>query len=451
MRRPARMNVDRCSQFSETVRGASMIEMNVTQKYVLHIGRFDPCLPQAGHHVLECGFGASIEQNDTVVCFQRGSGNDSAVAELPGIDDVQVQSELHKTETSYMQSRNPPKPVCRNIQLRTRGLRMLFAAEVAYMNSSISPVNRLVTRLPAVLLLIFLFVRPADCAAASDQARVTKIVREVKLIPKGAKAEPAELNAQVNSDTGVRTGDRSRSELTFTDLTIERLGSNTVFHFNKAGRVVDLEGGSMLLRIPKNSGGAQMQTRAVTVGVSGTTLILETTSAGRNKLIVLEGSARLALRRYPRESVNLRGGQMEDVPAGATKLPPPVNIDVNDVMKKHPLITDFPPLPSKDLIYANAPDRPVQGQPVGGGPAVIPTVIGPLLGGGGLVIGPGPIGGGTGRGTRGTRGRPPGNRDGTGKPTGSVNSDSAPLQSVAPGSPKRTPSKSTPKRKPKGT
>src|SRR5437763_10850324 len=145
------------------------------------------------------------------------------------------------------------------------------------------------------------------------------------------------MNDTVDAQTGVRTGDRSRSELTFVDLTIERLGSNTLFHFNRAGRVVELDSGSMLLRVPKDSGGAQMQSRAVTVGISGTTVILETTSAGRNKLIVLEGSARLALKRNPRESVSVRGGQMEDVPAGATKLPPPVNINLADVMQHHPL------------------------------------------------------------------------------------------------------------------
>src|SRR5262249_28527760 len=156
-------------------------------------------------------------------------------------------------------------------------------------------------------------------ATARDEARVTKVVRDVKLLPEGAKAKPANLNDQVNSETGVRTGDRSRSELTFVDLTIERLGANTLFHFNKAGRSVELDSGSMLLRVQKDSGGAQMQTGAVTVGVTGTTLILETTSAGRNKVIMLEGTARVALRHYPRESVSVKGGQMEDIPAGATK------------------------------------------------------------------------------------------------------------------------------------
>src|SRR6185503_1764588 len=101
-------------------------------------------------------------------------------------------------------------------------------------------------------LIPFAIVTTAFAAGSSDEARVTKIVHDVKLLPAGAKPQPAALNAKVNADTGVRTGDRSRSELTFVDLTIERLGSNTVFHFNNAGRTVELEGGSMLLRVPKN-------------------------------------------------------------------------------------------------------------------------------------------------------------------------------------------------------
>jgi hypothetical protein len=278
-------------------------------------------------------------------------------------------------------------------------------------------------------LIPVLIASPAESAVSSDEARVTKIVREVKLLPEGAKAKPAALNDQVNADTGVRTGDRSRSELTFTDLTIERLGANTLFHFNKAGRVVELDSGSMLLRVPKDSGGAQMQTRAVTVGITGTTVILETTPAGRNKLYVLEGGAKLSLRRYPRESVNVRGGQMEDVPAGATKLPPPVNVDLNDIMQHHPLITDFGPLPSENLIYATAQNPPATSQPTGGGgPGFIPPIIGNILGpgpigGGPIGTGPQPGGGGRG-GRRGQRAPNPAGATGlqtvgptTGKPT----------------------------------
>ena len=244
-------------------------------------------------------------------------------------------------------------------------------------------------RLPTVCFaaaVFFCLTGPRTFAAKSspEQARVTRIVRDVRLIPSKAKARPAVINETVRGGTGVRTGDRSRSELTFVDLTIERLGANTIFSFGKAGRRVELESGSMLLRVPKNSGGARMTTSAVTVGITGTTVILETARAGRNRLFVLEGGARIFLNKYPKQSVYVRGGQMENVPPGATRLPPPVNVNLRDLMNKHPLITDFPPLPSQQLIYATMrnPPPPPPGHASGGGPGFLPPIVGGLLSGG---------------------------------------------------------------------
>ncbi|HEY2124184.1 MAG TPA: FecR family protein [Chthoniobacterales bacterium] len=233
--------------------------------------------------------------------------------------------------------------------------------------------------------------------AAADEARVTRVVHDVKLLSPQTKPKPAALNDKVGDGTGVRTGDSSRSELTFVDLTIERLGSNSVFSFNQGGRSVSLSGGSVLLRVPKDSGGATMTTNAVTVGITGTTVILETTRAGRNRLIALEGGAKVSLNKNRSQSVYVRGGQMEDVPPGATTLPPPVNVNLSDIMRTHPLITGFGPLPSRDLIMATASNPPPvsQGQPPDGEPPpplpgivppIIPTIVGvglPIIGGGG--------------------------------------------------------------------
>jgi hypothetical protein len=195
--------------------------------------------------------------------------------------------------------------------------------------------------------------------AASEDARITRVIRDVKLLPSEAKPKPAALNDKVSEDTGVSTGDESRSELTFDDLTITRLGANTVFSFNKAGRNVDLAGGSMLLRVPKDSGGATMTTNAITVGITGTTVILEARHSGRNKLIALEGGARVSLKKNPSESVFVPGGMMEDIPPGATKLPAPVRADIGKIMNENPLVTDFAPLPSRDLIYATQGNPPI--------------------------------------------------------------------------------------------
>jgi hypothetical protein len=242
---------------------------------------------------------------------------------------------------------------------------------------------------------VLLLAGQVIAAESKKEARVTQIIRDVKLLPAEASARAAVVNDRVAEDTGVRTGGESRSELTFADLTITRLGANTIFSFNKAGRSAQVDSGSILLRVPKDSGGGRIKTSAVTVAVTGTTVIMESTRGGRNKLIVLEGSARLSLVKYPKQFQNLRAAQMVDVPPGATTVPLPVNIDLNDLMRKHPLITDFPPLPSRDLIVAAAQQPP----PPPSGPSVFPILPVIDLFGGGVRVGP--------RGPRGPR-NPPG-------------------------------------------
>lgn len=216
----------------------------------------------------------------------------------------------------------------------------------------------------------------AQSEPPKKEARVTQIIRDVQLLPVGSTPRPAVQDDQVNENTGVRTGDESRSELTFEDLTITRLGANTIFSFRKAGRSGELDSGSILLRVPKNSGGAEFKTNAVTVGITGTTVIFESTRLGNSKLIVLEGGAQLTLRKYPRESVKVPAGKMLSVSAGAVKLPEPEDVDLDQIVKTHPLLTDFPPLPSDDLIRTAIKKQQsgVSGAPVSaGGPVTSGT------------------------------------------------------------------------------
>jgi hypothetical protein len=257
-------------------------------------------------------------------------------------------------------------------------------------------------------------------SSPKKEARVTRIIREVKVLPSGSPARPAALEEMVRENSGVRTGDESRSELTFADTTITRLGANTVFSFSRAGRSAELGDGSMLLRVPKDSGGATIRTTAVTVGIAGTTVIFEGNRAGRSKLIVLEGVASLQLVKHPKESKRVLAGQMLDVKAGATTLPDPVAVDLRQIMKSHPLIKDFPPLPSQDLIIAAIQNQqnangervysasPVSGQPVSAQP---PGLTPPLIGGGAIFPLPGgrgshPTHGGQSRGSDGVKSTP---------------------------------------------
>src|SRR5882762_7381006 len=112
-------------------------------------------------------------------------------------------------------------------------------------------------------------------AADLKEARVTQIIRDVRLLPNAAPARPAIVNDPVRDGAAVRTGIESRTELIFTDATLARLGANTIFSFSEGTRNLELTDGAMLLRVPKNAGGAKINTAAVTAAITGTTVMLE--------------------------------------------------------------------------------------------------------------------------------------------------------------------------------
>ena len=207
-------------------------------------------------------------------------------------------------------------------------------------------------RQTAGVCICLLWVINSSLAAIDSKkdARLTQLIREVSLLPAGGTARPGVLNETVTETSAVKTGSDSRAELTFIDQTITRLGANSLYHFKNGGRRVDLSNGSTLLRIPKDSGGGTLLTTAVTVGITGTTVILGTTRSATTRLIVLEGTARLSLRAHPNETRSLLAGQALEIPAGAVRLSAPKEIDLAALVRTSPLIVGFRPLPSLNLI-----------------------------------------------------------------------------------------------------
>ena len=181
------------------------------------------------------------------------------------------------------------------------------------------------------------------------EARVTQVVKDVKLLSGGAP-RPATLTDTVRGDTAVRTGAESRAELTFGDLTIARLGANTIFSFNQGTRTVDLGNGAILLRVPKGSGGAKVQTAAVTAAITGTTVIVEYHPKSYAKYLVLEGSMRIYLKGILGESVLLGPGQMMILNPNAKRLSEAVDFDLARLWNTSLFIQGFRPLGSEPLM-----------------------------------------------------------------------------------------------------
>lgn len=189
----------------------------------------------------------------------------------------------------------------------------------------------------------FLILAVAGAAAADlNRATITRVVRNVEVIPQGAQPKPASVGEVVGGSSDIRTGVESRAQLTFPDQTLARLGENTVFSFERGTRSLDLESGAILLQVPKDAGGATIRSAPVTAAITGTTIMMEYSPGkpGTVKLICLEGTVRLSLAGRLGESVLVGPGQMITVAADARTLPNPSVVDVKRLLKTSRLIKD---------------------------------------------------------------------------------------------------------------
>src|SRR5437879_11533160 len=187
-------------------------------------------------------------------------------------------------------------------------------------------------------------------AADLKEARVTQIVRDVKLLPNAAPARPAVVNDPVRNGTAVRTGVESRTELTFPDATLARLGANTIFSFTEGTRNLELTDGAMLLRVPKNAGGAKINTAAVTAAITGTTVMLEFHKNSYVKFIMMESTGQIFLLNRVGDSVLIHAGEMLITKPDAKNLSNPVDVDIRQLRKTSRLIKAFGKMASEKLI-----------------------------------------------------------------------------------------------------
>jgi hypothetical protein len=201
-------------------------------------------------------------------------------------------------------------------------------------------------------IFVFLCVMmscPAAKAAQLNQARVTQIVKDVKLLGGQGGQRSAAVSDDVREGTAVRTGTDSRAELTFTDLTITRLGANTIFTFNAGAREVDLAGGAVLVEVPRNGAGVKVRTAAVTAAITGGTALFEYHKGMPAKLLVMEGHGRFCSVAHPDECETVGPGEMTMMTVDG-RIMKPTKFNVALAFKTSKLIVGFPKLANEDLI-----------------------------------------------------------------------------------------------------
>src|ERR1044071_1525537 len=185
------------------------------------------------------------------------------------------------------------------------------------------------TTVCGVLLILVATTRLAN-ADALKEAHVSQVIQDVRLLEAHAAPHAAAVNDKVTLGSAVRTGVESRAELTFNDLTITRLGANTIFSFTAGARQAELTQGAILLQVRPGAPAVRANTTAVTVAVMGGTALLST--GPPTKFMVLEGIGTIYPLGHPEKAVTVHGGEMVMMTADG-RMTKPEKFDVKVVLE----------------------------------------------------------------------------------------------------------------------
>ena len=200
-------------------------------------------------------------------------------------------------------------------------------------------------------LLVCLIVT-ASCldAAQLKEARVTHVVKDVKLGSPQAAPRQVAVGESLRDGDAISTGAVGRSELTFANQTIARLGAKTIVSISDGTRTMNLVEGAVLFQIPKDARETRIKTAAITTASTGATGIIERHGQFYVKLLVLEGTVRCYLTNRLGESLLVQPGQILITKPDVTALPEPADFDIAREMKTCLLVREFQPLPSQRRI-----------------------------------------------------------------------------------------------------
>jgi hypothetical protein len=205
-------------------------------------------------------------------------------------------------------------------------------------------------------------------AADLSQAVVRQKVNVVTLAPNlTAEARPASQGAVVRNENVVRTGTESRAELEFTDLTLARLGSNSIFSFDAQARAMTFTRGAVLFSKPTNSGAIELRSGAITAAITGSTGFISNVPIGGIKTSArsqasqkgsttlvgmlegkLVGGAHWRDGKGREQTTNFHLGPGEMLVAQPGRPPVITQFDIPRFLRTSPLVTGFSqPLPNQ--------------------------------------------------------------------------------------------------------
>jgi hypothetical protein len=186
-------------------------------------------------------------------------------------------------------------------------------------------------------------------AASQNGARMTHVWDDVRLDATQGGPLKVSTGDIVSAGTTINNGAKARSELTFGNRTVARLGANTILNLKADPAKMELLEGAMLFQIPKGSR-AEIGSASIIVTSKRATGLLERNRDLYVKLLLFEGEARVALAHHIGESILVESGQILITSPKASSLPEAAYFDIARAVRTCRLINEFPPLDHQDSI-----------------------------------------------------------------------------------------------------
>ncbi len=182
--------------------------------------------------------------------------------------------------------------------------------------------------------------------AAESAATVTEAVNQVTYgTSKTAGTNPAKAGTKLQDGEFLETGVKSRAELQLANLTVTRLGANTIFNYSTVTNEIDLQSGTILFSKPKDGAQLNIKTAAVTAAIVGTTGFAQ--AHGKAVMFgLIEGKGSLIVNG---KIIPIVRGQIWRLVPGAP--PQMFYFNLPKFLKTSPLLTKFKgPLPNQAYI-----------------------------------------------------------------------------------------------------
>lgn len=164
-------------------------------------------------------------------------------------------------------------------------------------------------------------------------ATVTTVKNRVLISQAGGKARRAVVKSTLRSSAKITTGKNAHVEVRFSDRSLVRLGSNSIFSFDPKKRKMHLERGIALIHTPRHPGGSRISTPLATAVIHDDVVAVR--SLGKNGVTEFihlspesEGGPMMVTDRRTNEALEMGAGQLLRVRPFEPRLRKPVDISV---------------------------------------------------------------------------------------------------------------------------